>query len=325
MCSTCFQASEGFPLDSNELECEPLRSAKLTHSADESSSSTGQTFPATTTSQLLLPLDLPQMESSRLWPTPRHDGHSGGGGMIASMEVVARGLEKNGYKSRLEEAVCLGLTSSAAAFPAKTSALPEKAKALRVSDRAYGRNTPELLAKYDHATSSWRTSQLCLDGDLTEFSETWPRSGLMLNGIAYQLPPLVRLTDETACGLWPTPHSNASTGPGRQGRNGGMNIQTAVAIWPTPTGRDWKDGSAQSCKNVPVNGLLGRMVHYPTLGGTRPNDADQVSGRLANEIGGALNPVWVEWLMGFPLAWTDCGPSAMRSFRRSRKSSDEQS
>jgi len=24
---------------------------------------------------------------------------------------------------------------------------------------------------------------------------------------------------------------------------------------------------------------------------------------------GALNPTWVEWLMGFPLGWTDLKPS----------------
>jgi len=35
-------------------------------------------------------------------------------------------------------------------------------------------------------------------------------------------------------------------------------------MWPTPTSRDYKDGSAESCKNVPVNCLLGRAVHIPT-------------------------------------------------------------
>jgi hypothetical protein len=25
---------------------------------------------------------------------------------------------------------------------------------------------------------------------------------------------------------------------------------------------------------------------------------------------GALNPQWVEWLMGFPVGWTDLGDSA---------------
>jgi hypothetical protein len=29
------------------------------------------------------------------------------------------------------------------------------------------------------------------------------------------------------------------------------------SIWPTSTGRDWKDGSAKACANMPVNGLLG--------------------------------------------------------------------
>jgi hypothetical protein len=26
---------------------------------------------------------------------------------------------------------------------------------------------------------------------------------------------------------------------------------------------------------------------------------------LSSAIGGQLNPMWVEWLMGFPLGWTD--------------------
>jgi hypothetical protein len=36
---------------------------------------------------------------------------------------------------------------------------------------------------------------------------------------------------------WPTPHTNSTTGPGSEGRQGGLNIQTAAhqAGWPTPT------------------------------------------------------------------------------------------
>lgn len=40
--------------------------------------------------------------------------------------------------------------------------------------------------------------------------------------------PLPRQAIEASS--WPTPHSSSSTGPGRQGRQGGMNIQTAAAI-----------------------------------------------------------------------------------------------
>lgn len=54
--------------------------------------------------------------------------------------------------------------------------------------------------------------------------------------------------------LWPTPHANCHTGPGRQGRQGGANLQTAVSenperLWPTPTASlangaaaTWKEG-----------------------------------------------------------------------------------
>jgi hypothetical protein len=53
----------------------------------------------------------------------------------------------------------------------------------------YGQSTPELLANFDRASSSWRTSQLCLDGGLSEFSETWPRSGFQVGGtVSLPLP-----------------------------------------------------------------------------------------------------------------------------------------
>ena len=43
---------------------------------------------------------------------------------------------------------------------------------------------------------------------------------------------------------WPTPHVNSTTGPGSDGRDGGLNIQTAAQLtgWPTPTTRDHKGG-----------------------------------------------------------------------------------
>jgi hypothetical protein len=32
---------------------------------------------------------------------------------------------------------------------------------------------------------------------------------------------------------------------------------------------------------------------------------------LATQVGGKLNPEWVEWLMGWPLGWTDLKPLEM--------------
>ena len=203
-----------------------------------------------------------------------------------------------------------------AVSPVRTSATRASAPGLRASAADYGQSSPELLAKYDPATSSWRTSQLCLDGELSEFSETWPRSGLMRNGIAYRLPPLVPHTAEIGSGLWPTPTEDGNYNKKGLSERSGDGLATAVAKWPTPTARDWKDGSAKACANVPVNGLLGRAIHTPR---TTPRSARELDG--VSPLGnGGLNPTWVEWLMGFPLGWTALDASATPSSRKSRKS-----
>ena len=53
-------------------------------------------------------------------------------------------------------------------------------------------------------------------------------------------PIQTALTD--AVKMWPTPHANASTGPGRQGREGGDNIQTAIGGSLNPTWVCWLMG-----------------------------------------------------------------------------------
>ncbi len=49
----------------------------------------------------------------------------------------------------------------------------------------------------------------------------------------------------------------------------------SLSGWPTPTTRDHKDGDSTSCRNVPMNGLLGRTVH---LAGWRSPDHSQRGG-----------------------------------------------
>ena len=194
-------------------------------------------------------------------------------------------------------------TPFAAGSPAKTSALQERAQDLPVNARGYGQSTPALLASFDPSLSSWKTSQRCFIEGLATYSETWPRSGMTRNGIAYRLAPLVPLTDGTASGSWPTPTANSyeiadvqalldrRERVKQQKKNGngfGLTLAQAVKVrmWPTPTARDWKDGC--SIGSAPKNGLLGRVVD--------PSPET-----------GSLNPNWVEWLMGFPPGWTDCG------------------
>src|SRR4030095_15931619 len=67
-----------------------------------------------------------------------------------------------------------------------------------------GLSSPGSFAHYDPASSSWRTSQVCLSGDLETFSETWPSSGMTRNGAVFLRPPLVLPTNEPGSSSWPT-------------------------------------------------------------------------------------------------------------------------
>jgi hypothetical protein len=201
--------------------------------------------------------------------------------------------------------------SSAEGSPARTSARRERVLALKASALASGLKSLDLLASYDRSSSSWRTSQRCLVEGWTVFSATWPRSGLMLSGIAYQLPPLAPRTDETASGLWPTPDTLA--GRPHEGNvrllrarilAGDMTEVEAKAMlhgkspfdaqgkipamWPTPNAGDYKAGMS----NAP-----GRQQS------SLPRSVGIVEGVSSGRRGG-LNPNWVEWLMGFPIKWT---------------------
>src|SRR3546814_13767135 len=85
------------------------------------------------------------------------------------------------------------LMSSRAASPARTSASRDAASDFPVSVPVSLRRSPVWLANFDHSSFCRRTSQSCLVEGLETFSERWPRSGMMRNGIAYQRPSLAQI------------------------------------------------------------------------------------------------------------------------------------
>jgi hypothetical protein len=53
--------------------------------------------------------------------------------------------------------------------------------------------------------------------------------------------------------------------------------------------------------------------------GRKPTDISSLSVAVKLAEGrenGSLNPEWAEWLMGYPIGWTDCGDSATPSSRK---------
>jgi hypothetical protein len=95
--------------------------------------------------------------------------------------------------------------------PVRMSVLRAVERVLRRTKRAvaeYARLVGELRParhRGERRSSAWT-------GAGAEFSETWPRSGMMLNGTAYRLPTLVPDNFGTEFGLWPTPNATAFKG-----------------------------------------------------------------------------------------------------------------
>lgn len=192
------------------------------------------------------------------------------------------------------------LTSWLEAFPARTSAPLEPEKALTVSVLDSGEKWRGSFAKYDPATSSWRTHQCSLLGGLDEFSETWPRWGSMRNGESYPLPTSALPTFASESGSWPTPQAQdaKATRRWREGRQ--VNLITAVfnpdkwRTWPTP------------CASASKGSTQASLIRKDG----RQRENDRLDHAVMSSDGGQLNPEWVEWLMGWPIGHTGLSPLA---------------
>ena len=79
-------------------------------------------------------------------------------------------------------------------------------------------------------------------------------------------------------------------------RTSGTESGLLEKMWPSPKARDHKDGTTKGTQNR----------DSPDLG--------KVVGQSKET--GALNPTWVEWLMGWPVGWTDLKPLEMDKFQQ---------
>lgn len=152
------------------------------------------------------------------------------------------------------------------------------------------------FAKYDPDMHCWRTFQgSFLNHTTDEYSATWPKRVSILNKIASRRKKSVRRTFAKDFGLLPTPLSGRSTWQNSHGKQSfTLNGMALHNKWPTPTVNDSKNNGGPS-------------QHRRTERGFSPT--------LNTVVNGRLNPDWVEWLMGWPIGWTDLEPLAMDRFQ----------
>lgn len=142
----------------------------------------------------------------------------------------------------------------------------------------YGGRWHELPMRYDRTTSNWRTHHCLWEEDLPWCSVTLPKWGMTRAGVLSE-----RLTSAPLISV---------TGSG-------SSQKTPARRWPTPVASMAK-GSCPAAL-------------------TRRSGADRSNDRLDHAVmaldGGHLNPEWAEWLMGWPIGWTDLRPLAMDRFQ----------
>jgi len=209
----------------------------------------------------------------------------------------------------------LPLMSSAAGSRARTYRRQDFERDCKALAAVYGASIRGSLANFDRASSSWRTSQRCLETGWAKFSGTWPKSGMTRNGTAFQLSPLVPTTFENVSGSLPTP-----TAQGLKSLNsaGGSNARRKWAkmlpkIMPTQMACDHRGGCRPERSE--------RMRQQSARG----LDLPSVLRLLFPDLTGLVRPSWAEARMGFPIGWTECTPSATPSSPKSRSSSAKRS
>ena len=161
---------------------------------------------------------------------------------------------------------------------------------------------------------------------------------MTLNGYVYELPTVARRITGIGGGAWPTPDTKGFVNEGSlamlgkkcetleemnamayraaaskkakhfptptvtsgaqvawdktPGQTGGTTLAGYVKYWPTPIASDNRDRGNMSNQSVQRRLEIGKQIGLSTA-------------VKETSDGGTLNPTWVEWLMAWPLGFTD--------------------
>jgi hypothetical protein len=215
-----------------------------------------------------------------------------------------------------EEIMANKSTSSPEDSPASLFPALEKEKA-RQTTVSSGLRCYELYGKYARLGS---LAKMLLESSIWHSNRcvlNWKIRAMKSNRFLFQLAVSMPRIKGIESGLWPTATEDAAKSMrSKKYKQGGTPLTYAVKMWPTPTTQEvesdcelTKTGRRKTKDGKDSHSLnLARTVKmWPTPWEFCHKDAktDRNKGNLGEKVGGSLNPMWVEWLMGFPTGWTD--------------------
>ena len=147
-----------------------------------------------------------------------------------------------------------------------------------------------------------------INGTSSEYLPTLPKWGTECRGEYGELATSERITSEIECfyaGIG-TPTASMTKRSSKFMRKT-MQPAEFVEKFPTSLASQRGDCPSERRRHTPCLESYVKMFPTPTVcGNYNHKGASKTSGDgLATVVGGKLNPTWVEWLMSFPLGWTD--------------------
>ena len=217
-------------------------------------------------------------------------------------------------------------TSSLADTLANLSPSQVEKKVKKIQDTS-GQSILDLSKNSDQLGSLEKMLVDTLNLVSTPYSRTWKVKVTPQGRLVFQLRASVRTTKESESGLWRTPDNMAggsnlpgikkALDEGHLKRPSGQQIQIRLEdqvreerLWPTPAAHEGRLGYQRS-----DTGKKGTQKSLTT------QVIDKEGGR--KKTTGQLNPTWVEWLMGYPIGWTDLNVSETASSHKSPTTSDQ--
>ena len=226
------------------------------------------------------------------------------------------------------------LTSSAEAFHARMSAQQARALASAVIEAASGTSSCGSSERCGLESLLWKMLPAELLAGLMRCEVTW--QGVTMTAYRSRCRRLIAglgicvsgsFLSELG-GLFPIPVVDDSAGNVSQGTDQQYQmLRRDARMLPTPQAFDATnlqrspEARARAMKKGGCRNLREEvyLLPTPTVNDSKNNGAPSQSRRqspnlnaVAVPAGGPLNPPWIEWLMGFPIGWTDCEPSEMR-------------